>query len=101
MVYDRWDALTKQAHRDVRDWVPHVDLARDALAACYRELGLSAGAGEDISALFATLPLWPLWPDVEHGCPGSRRTTGSVSYPTWTTRCSPARGPRRLSTPCC
>ena len=68
-VYDRWDALTKQAHRDVRKWVPHIDLARDALAACYRELDLPADAREDISALFATLPQWPLWPDVEQGLP--------------------------------
>ncbi len=68
-VYDRWDALTKQAHRDVREWVPHVDLARDALATCYGELGLPAEADDDVSALFATLEQWPLWPDVEQGLP--------------------------------
>ena len=68
-IYDRWDALTKQAHRDVREWVPHVDLAREALAACYRELGLGGDADDDVEALFATLPQWPLWPDVEEGLP--------------------------------
>lgn len=68
-VYDRWDALTKQAHRDCREWVPHVDLARNALAACYAELGLDGDPGDDIEALFATLPQWPLWPDVEQWLP--------------------------------
>lgn len=68
-LYERWDALTKQAHRDVREWVPHVELARDALAASYRDLGLTADADEDVRAVHDTLPDWPLWPGVQQGLP--------------------------------
>ncbi len=68
-VYDRWDALTKQAHRECRAWVPHVDLARNALHACYRELGLAGDPEGDLEAVYAALPAWPLWPDVAEWLP--------------------------------
>jgi 2-haloacid dehalogenase len=80
-VYDRWDALTKQAHRDCRVWVPHAALARDALAATYRELALPGDPDSDIEALYSTLPDWPLWPDVAEWLPriGERWPVGVLS----------------------
>lgn len=80
-VYDRWDALTKQAHRNCRAWVPHAALARDALAATYRELGLPGDAEADTQALYAALPDWPLWPDVAEWLPriGERWPVGVLS----------------------
>ena len=68
-VYDRWDALVKQAHRDCRTWVPHVVLARDALGETYTELGLSGDPAADVQAVFDALPQWPLWPDVADALP--------------------------------
>ena len=68
-VYDRWDALTKRAHRDCRDWVPHVGLARAALRHCYAELGLAGSAADDLEAVYGALPEWPLWPDVAEWLP--------------------------------
>jgi 2-haloacid dehalogenase len=66
-LYDRWDALNKEAHRQCRHWVPYRQLARDALASTYESLGLDGDAGEDIAVLLGSVGEWPLWPDVRDG----------------------------------
>lgn len=68
-VYDHWDALTKRAHNACHDWVPHVDLARDALSTTYTELGVEGDPAVDLDRVYATLPEWPLWPDVARELP--------------------------------
>jgi 2-haloalkanoic acid dehalogenase type II len=68
-VYDAWDTRNKQAQKACRSWVPYADLARQALASTYDALGLDGDVDEDLDQVLATLPLWPLWPDVAEGLP--------------------------------
>jgi 2-haloacid dehalogenase len=72
-LYDRWDAANKRAQRDVGEWVPYPDLARQALAATYAEMGLDGDpdvdAEADVATVLSSLPDWPLWPDVADGLP--------------------------------
>ena len=63
-VYDRWDATSKALQRDCTTWTPFAELARQALATTYAELGLGGGADEDVQALLGSVGEWPLWPDV-------------------------------------
>lgn len=68
-VYDEWDRRNKAAHRAVADWVPFVDLSRDALAGTYNALGVPGDAREDVEAVYAAVGDWPLWPDVAESLP--------------------------------
>ena len=68
-VYDVWDARNKQAQKACHRWVPFTDLARQALASTYDALGLDGDVDEDLDGVLASLPRWPLWPDVPEGLP--------------------------------
>lgn len=68
-LYDDWDARNKASQKDVVDWVPFAEHSRRALAACYAARGLDADADADVAVLLASLPEWPLWPDVEAALP--------------------------------
>ena len=73
-LYDRWDALNKQAHRDCTTWVPFADLARTALAAAYEQLSVPGDPRADADALLGSVGDWPLWPDVAGELPRLART---------------------------
>ncbi|MFQ1003099.1 haloacid dehalogenase [Modestobacter sp. SSW1-42] len=64
-LYDDWDARNKASQRDEPTWVPFAEHCRRALAAAYATRGLEADPAADTAVLLATLPDWPLWPDVE------------------------------------
>ena len=64
-VYDRWDATSKGLQRDCATWVPFAELARQALATTYDELGVDGAPEDDVRALLGSVSQWPLWPDVE------------------------------------
>jgi 2-haloacid dehalogenase len=68
-LYDDWDARNKASQKDlpVDPWVTFTEHSRRALAATYAARGLAADPAEDVDALLASLPDWPLWPDVEAG----------------------------------
>lgn len=67
-LYDAWDARNKALQRDARPPTTFRDVSRDALAAAYGDLGLDPSlAAADLDRLHATIPDWPLWPDVEGG----------------------------------
>jgi 2-haloacid dehalogenase len=68
-LYDDWDRRNKQEQRACARWVPYAALARRALAQSYAALGLHGDAGEDVETVLATLPAWPLWPDVADALP--------------------------------
>ena len=68
-VYDAWDPRNKAAQGDAVGWVPWRDTAAQALAATYDELGVAGDVPEGVEALVASLPDWPLWPDVADGLP--------------------------------
>lgn len=80
-LYDRWDALNKQAQRDCREWRSYAALAQEALAAAYAQLGIDSEATRDIGDLLASMADWPLWPDVEKQLPllGHRYRIGLLS----------------------
>lgn len=63
-IYDAWDALNKTAQRDCREWVSYVALAGSALARCYEQLGIVGRPVHDLATVLASMPEWPLWPDV-------------------------------------
>jgi len=78
-LYDDWDARNKASQKDVphdddAPWVPFAEHCRRALTATYTERGLSADAAADVEVLLASLPHWPLWPDVEAGLPAVGRS---------------------------
>ena len=66
-LYDAWDPRNKVAQRDVGGWAPWRETASQALAAAYDALSLTGDAVEGVEALVASLPDWPLWPDVAVG----------------------------------
>jgi 2-haloacid dehalogenase len=68
-LYDDWDARNKASQKDLPadPWVTFAEHSRRALAATYAARGLAADPAEDVDALLASLPDWPLWPDVEAG----------------------------------
>jgi len=73
-LYDDWDARNKASQKDSPDgdalpWVPFAEHSRRALAATYAARGLGADEAADTRALLATLPDWPLWPDVAAALP--------------------------------
>lgn len=68
-VYDEWDRRNKAAQRAVTEWVPFVDLSRDALGGAYDVLGLAGDPREDVERLLAAVGEWPLWPDVAESLP--------------------------------
>jgi 2-haloalkanoic acid dehalogenase type II len=68
-LYDAWDGRNKAAQRDAARWVPWREPATTALAATYADLGLAGDAAADVESLVASLPSWPLWPDVAAGLP--------------------------------
>ncbi|MCZ2825775.1 MULTISPECIES: HAD family hydrolase [unclassified Modestobacter] len=68
-LYDDWDARNKASQKDVTDWVPFAEHCRRALADTYAARGLDADPTADTLALLASLPDWPLWPDVGRALP--------------------------------
>lgn len=68
-LYDDWDARNKASQKDVADWVPFAEHCRRALTDTYAARGLDADATADTLALLASLPDWPLWPDVGRALP--------------------------------
>ena len=78
-LYDDWDARNKASQKDVphdddAPWVPFAEHCRRALADTYAARGLTADPAEDARALLATLPDWPLWPDVATALPEVARS---------------------------
>ena len=75
-LYDDWDARNKASQKDDDSpgWTTFAEHSRRALAATYAARGLDADAEEDTHALLATLPDWPLWPDVAAALPEVGRT---------------------------
>ncbi|ANH37850.1 (S)-2-haloacid dehalogenase 4A [Nocardioides dokdonensis FR1436] len=65
-VYDAWDARNKALQREARAPVTFRDVSGEALALAYADLGLDVAdpIGEDLARLHASIPDWPLWPDV-------------------------------------
>jgi FMN phosphatase YigB (HAD superfamily) len=70
-LYDDWDARTKATQRDRTDWVPFAEHCRLALAGTWAARGWDAGDAP-ATALLASLPDWPLWPDVPDALPRLR-----------------------------
>lgn len=68
-LYDEWDPRNKAAQRDCVPWVPWHDPATRAVAEAYATLGLDGDPAEGVEALVASMPDWPLWPDVADGLP--------------------------------
>ena len=68
-LYDAWDPRNKAAQRDCPEWEPWRGPAGRALADAYGSLGLDGDPAEGVEALVASLPDWPLWPDVREGLP--------------------------------
>ncbi len=71
-LYDAWDPRNKAAQGEAgRDggWVPWRTTARRAMADAYRALRVGGDPDEGVEALVASLPDWPLWPDVAGGLP--------------------------------
>jgi len=73
-LYDRWDAANKQAQLECDEWVPFADLAADALAAAYEQMGVPGDAAADTAELLGSMADWPLWPDVALQLPRLGRT---------------------------
>ena len=63
-VYDDWDARNKASQKDMAEWVPFAEHCRRALAESYQALELRGDPDADVARLLASLPDWPLWPDV-------------------------------------
>jgi 2-haloacid dehalogenase len=73
-LYDEWDARNKAGQKDTPDadgapWVSFAEHSRRALAGTYAARGLDADAAADTARLLASLPDWPLWPDVPAALP--------------------------------
>jgi 2-haloalkanoic acid dehalogenase type II len=72
-LYDLWDAHNKASQAELDTWVPFAEHCRRALAATYLELRRAADADDDTERLLASLPDWPLWPDVAEQLPAIAR----------------------------
>ncbi len=68
-LYDAWDPRNKAAQRDCGAWQPWVVPARKAMAEAYDSLALDGEPDDAVAALVASMPDWPLWPDVADGMP--------------------------------
>jgi 2-haloacid dehalogenase len=75
-LYDEWDARNKAGQKDTpagdgAPWVSFAEHSRRALAGACAARGLPTDddAAADTAALLATLPDWPLWPDVAAALP--------------------------------
>jgi 2-haloacid dehalogenase len=70
-LYDDWDARNKASQKDDAGpgWTPFADHCRRALTDTYAARGLAADPAEDTRLLLASLPEWPLWPDVAAALP--------------------------------
>ena len=68
-LYDAWDPRNKAAQRDCGTWEPWRVPAGRAMAAAYADLGLDGDPADGVAALVASMPAWPLWPDVATGLP--------------------------------
>ena len=67
-LYDAWDGRNKAMQRTARPPQTFRDVSGRALEAAYGDLGLDVGrAGDDLARLHASIPDWPLWPDVAEG----------------------------------
>lgn len=69
LVHDAWDPRNKAAQRDCPAWEPWRGPAGRAMAAAYAELGVDDDPADGVEALVASMPDWPLWPDVPAGLP--------------------------------
>lgn len=83
-VYDAWDRLNKAAHAAraaASTWVSYAELAEQALAGAYSDLGLGGEVATDADVLLESQADWPLWPDVVAGLPriGAGRRVGILS----------------------
>ena len=95
-VYDDWDARNKASQKNTAEWVPFAEHCRRALADTYRALDLPGDVDADVARLLASLPDWPLWPDVRGRADRPPvPTTGWACCRTSTTPCSPGPGWRR------
>ena len=63
-VYDAWDARNKASQKATVEWVAFAEHCRRSLADTYRVLDLAGDPDADVTRLLASLPDWPLWPDV-------------------------------------
>jgi 2-haloacid dehalogenase len=63
-IYDDWDARNKASQKSTTEWVPFAEHCRRALVDTYRVLDLRGDPGVDVAQLLASLPEWPLWPEV-------------------------------------
>ena len=68
-LYDAWDPRNKAAQRDGEPGAPWRVSATHALTDAYAALGLDADPAAGVEALVASMPRWPLWPDVASGLP--------------------------------
>jgi 2-haloacid dehalogenase len=67
-LYDEWDRRNKALQRTARPPRTFRDVSGQALEATYGDLGLGAEhARDDLARLHASIPDWPLWPDVADG----------------------------------
>ncbi len=71
-LYDAWDPRNKAAQRDCREWEPWRVPAGRAMAVAYDSLALDGDPTEAVEVLAASMPEWPLWPDVATGLPAVR-----------------------------
>lgn len=80
-LYDAWDRRNKLSQRDTPEWISFAEHSRRSLWATYQDLGLDGDADADVSTLFASIPHWPLWPDVTDVLPTLTRrfTVGILS----------------------
>ncbi|SCX55123.1 2-haloacid dehalogenase [Klenkia marina] len=70
LLYDEWDTRSKATQRDRTDWVPFAEHCRAALAATWSTHGWPTDDSVALTdRLLASLPDWPLWPDVADALP--------------------------------
>ena len=63
-VYDEWDVRNKASQQSTTEWIPFAEHCRRALVDTYRAVDLRGDPDVDVARLLASLPDWPLWPDV-------------------------------------
>ncbi|MDO9380654.1 MAG: hypothetical protein Q7T56_17550 [Nocardioidaceae bacterium] len=77
-LYDAWDARNKALQAACTTWESFHDLSLQALGWAYAEHGVEADAAADLAALEASVPTWPLWPDVAEGVAAVARSGARV-----------------------